>query len=87
MKDQAGSAVSHGAPLAAIGITKVTPEIKGGETVVVMTGNGEAIAIGRAVMTSDRMIKETKGVAVETDRVLKDDIYPKLWKKGKRTKD
>jgi len=87
VKDQAGSAVSHGAPLAAVGIVKVTPDIKEGETVVVLTGNGEAISIGRAIMASERMVKDTKGVAVETERVLKDEIFPKLWKKGKRTKD
>lgn len=86
VKDAAASAVGHGAPLAAIGISKASPGIMGGEKVVVLSLMGEGVAVGRAVLGTEDMLRTKKGIAVEIERVLKNDSFPKLWKtkaKGK----
>lgn len=80
VKDSAASAVAHGAPLAVVGIIKAEARIKGGELVAVMSTMGEGIAFGRAMMPAQDMVKEHRGVAVQVERVLKDDSFPKLWR-------
>jgi len=80
VKDSAASAVTHGAPLAVVGIIKADARIKGGEFVAVMSTMGEGIAFGRAMMSAEDMIREHRGVAVQVERVLKDDSFPKLWR-------
>lgn len=86
VKDVAASALSHGAPLAVVGIVKLSPNMRGGDPVVVLSGKGEGLVLGRAKMSSEEMLVKKSGIAVETERVLKDDSFPKLWKKKQSTK-
>jgi H/ACA ribonucleoprotein complex subunit 4 len=87
VKDGAASAVAHGAPLAVVGIIKAEARIKGGELVAIMSTMGEGIAFGRAMMPAEQMVKDRRGVAVQIERVLKDDSFPKLWKHKGNTFD
>ncbi len=80
VKDAAASAVTHGAPLAVVGIIKAESKIKGGELIAVLSTMGEGIAFGRAMMSADEMVREHNGIAVQIERVLKDDSFPILWR-------
>jgi H/ACA ribonucleoprotein complex subunit 4 len=81
VKDTAVDAICHGANLAVPGVAKLSPRIRRGESVGVFTGKGEAVALSRALMTTDEIVVAKSGAAADTDRVLMDaGTYPKLWK-------
>jgi H/ACA ribonucleoprotein complex subunit 4 len=47
----------------------------------VFTAKGEAVAISKALMTSEEIVVAKSGVAADTMRVLMaPGTYPKLWK-------
>lgn len=82
IKDSAVAAVCNGAPLAVGGLLRIEKNIRPGELVGIFSLKGELVAIGNAQMTSEQMLKNKKGLAVQTDRVLmKKGTYPE-WKKG-----
>ncbi len=82
IRDSAVDAICHGAVLAVPGILKIETGIKRGSLVAVMTQKGELVALGRALMTSEEMYREEKGLAVKPIRVImKRGTYPPLWKK------
>src|SRR5881397_2121955 len=81
VKDTAVDAICHGANLAVAGVAKLSDHIRVGDLVGVYTGKGEAVAIAKALMTSDRIVIEKSGAAADTDRVLMaPGTYPRLWK-------
>lgn len=87
IKDSAVDAICHGADLAAPGIARIEEGINIGSRVVLYTGKGEAVSIGRAKMNSEEMRRAEEGICVETEKVfMKQDTYMKGWKtkdKGK----
>lgn len=81
IRDSAVDAVCHGADLAIPGIVKLDSAIERNRPVALFTLKGEAVVIGRALMTSREMLDQEKGVAVKTERVLIDrGTYPAMWK-------
>jgi H/ACA ribonucleoprotein complex subunit 4 len=81
IKDTAVDALCHGANLAVPGVAKLSEHIRVGDLVGVYTGKGEAVAIAKALMTSDRIVIAKSGSAADTDRVLMaPGTYPRLWK-------
>src|SRR3989441_531851 len=81
IKDTAVDALCHGANLAVPGVAKLSEHIRVGDLVGVYTGKGEAVAIAKALMTSDRIVIAKSGAAADTDRVLMaPGTYPRLWK-------
>src|SRR5438132_823976 len=81
VKDTAVDAICHGANLAVPGVAKLSDHIRVGDLVGVYTGKGEAVAIARALMTSDRIVIAKSGAAADTARVLMSPgTYPRLWK-------
>jgi len=81
VKDTAVDAICHGANLAVPGVAKLSDHIRVGDLVGVYTGKGEAVAIAKALMTSDRIVIAKSGVAADTARVLMSPgTYPRLWK-------
>jgi len=81
MKDSAVEAVCHGARLAIPGVLSLSGGIKRGETVVLLTGKGEIVAIAEALMTTEEVSGQEKGLAFSVKRVImKLGTYPKLWK-------
>jgi H/ACA ribonucleoprotein complex subunit 4 len=83
IKDAAVDAICHGAMLAVPGIVSLSPGIAKGETVVLLSGKGEMVAIAEAKMTTDEVLGTKKGIAFPVKRVIMDQgTYPKLWKKA-----
>ncbi len=81
VKDTAVDALCHGANLAVPGIAKLSQNIRRGEIVGVLSAKGEAVAIAKAMMSSDQIVVAKSGVAADISRVLMDPgTYPKLWK-------
>ncbi len=81
IKDTAVDALCHGANLAVPGVAKLSPHIRRGDSVGVYTGKGEAVALAKALMTTDEIVIAKSGVSADTQRVLMDPgTYPKLWK-------
>ena len=81
IRDSAVDAICHGAELAIPGIVKLDSAIEKNKPVVLFTLKGEAVALGRAMMTSREVQDQEKGVATKTERVLMErSTYPALWK-------
>ena len=81
VKDTAVDAVCHGANVHVPGVAKLSPHIRRGQIVGVLTGKDEAVALAKAMMTSDEIVVAKRGVAADVARVLMNPgTYPKLWK-------
>lgn len=81
VRDSAVDAICHGADLASGGILKLSPEIKKGETLRVLTLKGELVAAGESVDTSTEILKSDKGIMVNIKKVfMEPETYPKMWK-------
>ena len=81
VKDTAVDSICHGANLAVPGVAKLSPHIHRGASVGVFTGKGEAVALSKALMTTDEIVIAKSGAAADTGRVLMEPgTYPKLWK-------
>lgn len=85
VKDSAVDAICHGAMLAIPGILSVSPSIRKGETVVMLSAKGELVAIGEAALTTDEILSTEKGIAAPVRRVIMEQgTYPKMWRKKQR---
>jgi H/ACA ribonucleoprotein complex subunit 4 len=87
--DIAASAVLYGAKVLLPGIVK-TQKFEKGENVAIFTMKDELIAIGKALVSFEELLKlkETtgKGEIIKVNTVLKDrDYFPPLWKKFKKS--
>src|SRR5207247_1492278 len=81
VKDTAVDSICHGANLAVPGVAKLSPHLQRGAAVGVFTGKGEAVALSKALMTTDEIVIAKSGTAADTGRVLMEPgTYPKLWK-------
>jgi H/ACA ribonucleoprotein complex subunit 4 len=84
VRDSAVDAICHGADLAIPGIVKIDSKIEKKNAVAVFTLKGEAVALGRALMTSREILDLEKGAAAKTERVLMErGTYPAMWKHSK----
>ncbi|MFW9798999.1 MAG: RNA-guided pseudouridylation complex pseudouridine synthase subunit Cbf5 [Candidatus Thorarchaeota archaeon] len=82
VRDSAVDAICHGANLASSGIVSLSSGLRKGDTVVLKTLKGEAIAIAKSSTTSDSMAKAKSGIVATIDRVLMErGRYPSMWKK------
>ena len=81
IRDSAVDAVCHGAELALPGIVKLDSAIERNMFVAIFSLKGEAVALGRAMLTSREMLDQEKGAAVRTERVIMErGTYPAMWK-------
>jgi H/ACA ribonucleoprotein complex subunit 4 len=81
IRDSAVDAICHGARLAVPGVLSSTEGVANGETVAILTGKGELVAIGKALMSSQEMQMSGKGLASTVERVVMEPgTYPKMWK-------
>jgi len=82
IRDSAVDAICHGADLAAPGIVKVDAKISKGDVVAIMTLKGELVAFGKALASAKEMAESSKGIMVNTERVImRPGTYPKQWGK------
>lgn len=87
IRDSAVSSICHGADLAVPGIVKLSEGIRPRTAIALFTLKGELVALARALMGTEQMIKDERGLAAKTVRVtMPTDTYPKLWK-PKRTQE
>jgi len=81
VRDSAVDAICHGADLAIPGIFSLEKEITPESTVAVFTLKGEAVSLGRALMSTEDILEKEKGIAAKTERVvMKPGTYPKKWR-------
>lgn len=81
LRDSAVDAICHGAQLAVPGIAKVDAKLKKGGMVVLLSLKGEGIALAKALMDAEEVMRKSDGQATETLRILMPPgTYPKRWK-------
>jgi H/ACA ribonucleoprotein complex subunit 4 len=81
MRDSAVDAICHGARLGIPGVLSVSAGMSKGDTLTLMSGKGELVGIGKAMLSTDEMTSLKKGLACSTERVImKQGTYPKMWK-------
>lgn len=80
VKDTAVEAICNGADLAIPGIVAFTGDIREGSLVAILTVKGEAVALGLAQLSAEKLLEKEKGIAVKTERVLmQPGTYPRVW--------
>lgn len=79
--DTAIGALCNGAPLAVGGISRVQVGIKKGDNVAVLTLKGELICIGKALIDSESMVNNKRGLCVKNDAVVMEKGIYLEWKK------
>jgi len=81
IRDSAVDAVCHGASLALPGVVELDSAIERNNLVAIFTLKGEAVGLGRALLTSREMLDQESGVAVKVERVIMErGTYPAMWK-------
>lgn len=81
LKDAAGSAVVHGAGLAAGGIASMSAPFAANAAVALVSRSGELLAVGHALVDSREIAGHRKGWVVRADRVLADaGQHPPSWR-------
>ncbi len=77
--DSAVESLCHGAPLHMPGVAKLESAINKGDTVAIMTLKGELVAYGKAADTSEKILKDEKGLAAKAEAVfMKEGTYPRM---------
>ncbi len=83
IRDSAVDAICHGASLAAPGVVSLETNIKPNDTIALLTQKGEAIALAKALASTEQILKMNHGLVAKTLRVLMPrGVYPKAWQKG-----
>ena len=70
VRDSAVDAICHGARLAIPGILSVSEGTSKGDTLVIMSGKGELVAIGKALLSAQEIQSSRKGLAASVERVI-----------------
>jgi len=85
VRDSAVDALCHGANLTAPGVLSVESHINKDSVVAILTLKGEAIALGKANLTTEEILNLNHGTVVTLERVLMlRGTYPKVWKSGSK---
>lgn len=88
VKDSAVNALTYGAPLLIQGVLRYDPAIAVGDTVVLCSTKGEAIALGEAKMGAADIAGMNHGITAAIKRVIMDrDTYAKQWGLGPVAKE
>jgi H/ACA ribonucleoprotein complex subunit 4 len=81
IRDSAVDAVCHGANLTAPGVLSIETGIAKGSMVAVFSLKGEAVAMCRALFSSDETLRLERGIVAKTVRVfMPRGTYPKRWR-------
>jgi H/ACA ribonucleoprotein complex subunit 4 len=81
IRDSAVDAICHGASLTAPGVLSLETGINEGSKVMVFSLKGEAVALVKAVVSTDDVLKMEHGVVTKTERVLMTrGTYPRAWR-------
>lgn len=83
IRDSAVDAICHGADLAIPGVVKLDRAIETTTPVVVMSMKGEAVALAKALLSTQQILEQDRGLAAKTIRVIMPpSTYPPLWKES-----
>ncbi len=81
IRDSAVSSICHGAELAVPGVVRLSEGIVPKMSIALFTLKDELVALSKALMSSEQMMKEEHGLAAKTVRVIMPvEAYPRLWK-------
>jgi len=81
IRDSAVDALCHGAHLAAPGVLSIDTKIKPNDTVAIFTQKSEAVALSKALASTEKIMKMDHGFVAKTKRVLMPrGVYPKMWR-------
>src|SRR6266571_1881909 len=81
IRDSTVSSICHGAELAVPGIVRLSESIVPKMSIALFTLKDELVALSKALMSSDQMMKEDHGLAAKTVRVIMPaEAYPRMWK-------
>jgi H/ACA ribonucleoprotein complex subunit 4 len=84
VRDSAVDALCHGANLTAPGILATETGVTKGDMVAILTLKGEAIALARALLSTEEILNLKHGAVATLQRVVMPrGTYPKVWKSGK----
>src|SRR5438552_11685064 len=80
IRDSTVSSICHGAELAVPGIVRLSEGIVPKMPIALFTLKDELVALSKALMSSEQMMKEDHGLAAKTVRVIMPaETYPRLW--------
>jgi H/ACA ribonucleoprotein complex subunit 4 len=83
VRDSAVDALCHGANLTAPGVLSVEVGIEKGSILAIFTLKGEAVALAKALASTEEMLTLKHGAVAALERVLMlRGTYPKVWKSG-----
>jgi len=83
IRDSAVDALCHGAHLAAPGVLSLNTKIKPNDAIAVFTQKGEAVALSKALVSTENILEMDHGLVAKTQRVLMPrGVYPKMWRGG-----
>ena len=81
IRDSTVSSICHGAELAVPGIVRLSESIVPKMSIALFTLKDELVALSKALMSSEQMMKEDHGLAAKTVRVIMPaEAYPRMWK-------
>jgi H/ACA ribonucleoprotein complex subunit 4 len=83
VRDSAVDALCHGANLTAPGILSVETGVEKGSMLAVFTLKGEAVALAKALVSTEEILNLRHGTVATLERVVMPrGTYPKVWKSG-----
>src|SRR5947209_12850128 len=81
IRDSTVSSICHGAELAVPGIVRLSEGIVPKMSMALFTLKDELVALSKALMSSEQILKKDQGLAAKTVRVIMPaETYPRLWK-------
>jgi len=81
IRDSAVDAICHGASLTAPGVLSLETGINESSLVAIFSLKGEAVALAKAVASTDDALKMEHGIVTKTERVLMPrGTYPRAWR-------
>lgn len=82
LRDSAVDAICSGASLAVVGITSVDSNLIKGDLAALFTLKGELVALSKAEMSTEEILKASSGLAASPVRVMMEaGTYPRGWTK------
>ena len=82
ISDSAVDAVCHGANLMKPGIAEMDTDLRKNDLVLIKTLKGEAVAVGKMMLSTEDIVQKQKGECVNLEKVImKEGTYPSIWKK------
>ena len=83
VRDSAVDALCHGANLTAPGVLSAETGIQKDSMIAVLTLKGEAVALAKALISTDEIMELKRGTVATLQRVVMPrGTYPKVWKSG-----